>query len=416
MKMGPARKFSKWFCKSSDSDLPEADEPSVPGDEVALKTGWKQLGRGNSCSTKLQLQVNGATGKAYFTPTYIYWLFNWIMIGFGLIMLVFRWFTAGIGLHCLVTPTFGVSFIVPLFWLVFIVPRVWLCWILRKYRIVFDFAVDKVHMPGNPGEVMEVADIHALQLLCRTGRCFSRCIGYELNLVLKNGSRRKLIDGLNLVNIRANARELARKLKVPVWELGPNGEVAVNQPDLSVFGDCTALKSGWEPMSNSGNYYESRAIIDKDRLKARIVMSAKEFIIPSIVFATGAFTVSLSFYFMPAACLLGGAGGLLAVSALVVFFYRLRPSVIDFSNRSLTKRWVWTPVELFGVHALQLLAGSCNLDMIGNRVNVEMNLVFDDGSRISLANYGSVEKARRDAAELSGRLGIKVWEYIWKTV
>jgi len=41
---------------------------------------------------------------------------------------------------------------------------------------------------------------------------------YELNLVLKDGSRRNLVDHGNLPALRDDARELAGFLIVPLWD------------------------------------------------------------------------------------------------------------------------------------------------------------------------------------------------------
>ena len=43
-------------------------------------------------------------------------------------------------------------------------------------------------------------------------------MSYELNVVLQDGSRRNVVDHGNLDALRADARELAMFLVVPLWD------------------------------------------------------------------------------------------------------------------------------------------------------------------------------------------------------
>lgn len=91
---------------------------------------------------------------------------------------------------------------------------------------VFDRRIGWFHK-GNPPPsldapgVIRLSTIHALQILgedCTTSKGQSYR-SFELNLVLKDGTRHNVVDYNGLVEIREDACRLARFLKVPVWDV-----------------------------------------------------------------------------------------------------------------------------------------------------------------------------------------------------
>ncbi len=65
----------------------------------------------------------------------------------------------------------------------------------------------------------ELANIHALQIIseyCSGNK--SSYYSYELNLVLKNGSRINVVDHGNLTKLREDAQTLSAFLGKPVWD------------------------------------------------------------------------------------------------------------------------------------------------------------------------------------------------------
>jgi hypothetical protein len=66
-----------------------------------------------------------------------------------------------------------------------------------------------------------IKDIHALQILseyCSGGKN-SSYYSYELNLVLKDGARKNVVDHGNIKKLREDAEKLADFLNVPVWDI-----------------------------------------------------------------------------------------------------------------------------------------------------------------------------------------------------
>jgi hypothetical protein len=72
---------------------------------------------------------------------------------------------------------------------------------------------------AEPKEAIALPHIHALQIVsehCSSSK--SSFMSYELNLVLRDGSRRNVVDHGNIEGLRADARELAIFLAVPLWD------------------------------------------------------------------------------------------------------------------------------------------------------------------------------------------------------
>jgi hypothetical protein len=70
-----------------------------------------------------------------------------------------------------------------------------------------------------PKEATSVTQIHALQIVSeRCSGSKSSFTSYELNLVLQDGTRQNVVDHGNLDGLRADARELATFLVVPLWD------------------------------------------------------------------------------------------------------------------------------------------------------------------------------------------------------
>jgi hypothetical protein len=66
-----------------------------------------------------------------------------------------------------------------------------------------------------------LSEIHALQLIaekCSGGQNQSAYFSYELNLVLKDGSRRNVLDHGSLGVVRKDAQELAAFINRPIWD------------------------------------------------------------------------------------------------------------------------------------------------------------------------------------------------------
>jgi hypothetical protein len=85
----------------------------------------------------------------------------------------------------------------------------WKCW----------KAPDHAFNPNAMDEYTRLGDVHALQLLSELVRGDKKSyLSYELNLVLKDGSRVNVVDHGSLVKLREDAQTLADFLGKPVWD------------------------------------------------------------------------------------------------------------------------------------------------------------------------------------------------------
>jgi hypothetical protein len=72
------------------------------------------------------------------------------------------------------------------------------------------------------GDHADLDDVYALQIIserCRTKN--SSYLSYELNLILKDGSRLNVVDHGNYEQLRGDAETLAEFLKKPLWDAVP---------------------------------------------------------------------------------------------------------------------------------------------------------------------------------------------------
>lgn len=71
-----------------------------------------------------------------------------------------------------------------------------------------------------PKSAVRLSDIHAFQLITEHVRGSERSFySYELNLVLKDGSRHNVMDHGNIDELRRDAETLSKFMNKPVWDL-----------------------------------------------------------------------------------------------------------------------------------------------------------------------------------------------------
>ncbi len=194
---------------------------SQSGDPVALQTEWTPAKKGgtNFQTQKLvEININRIEFKATNGAIAIYILFALM----GLM-------TAIAFLLKLSSGLFNAVMIMPLLvGLIFAI--VGGCWLyFGTAPIVFDkykgFFWKGRRSPDEESDRKEIKyfvaleDIHALQLISEyCGGDKSLYYSYELNLVLKNGSRINVVDHANLVKLREDAQTLSAFLGKPVWD------------------------------------------------------------------------------------------------------------------------------------------------------------------------------------------------------
>lgn len=193
-------------------------DPSVFKHPLALQTKWTRLKWGglNFQSHAMQRTDNG---NLVFTPT---WKSYAIGIGFSSFMLLVAFMPLFIGEG--VSSPF--SLLMPFLSMVLIYVV-----LLRKlfFKSTFDFLNGvywkRIREPGSLANIEKkrslayITDIGAVQVLrervqVRHGSYHS----YELNLVLKDGSRLNVVDHRNKEAIWKEASQLAKRLGVPLWD------------------------------------------------------------------------------------------------------------------------------------------------------------------------------------------------------
>lgn len=190
-------------------------------DELAEQIDWSPLrGGGTNIKThKLHKeQFNRLLFKATFSSLFFSGIF--VVAGIGIPLVIYLGNLPPLySLDTLVLVGFGLTFTA--------------AGLFMGYRylrpIVFDksigyfwkgWKVPQMYGKDNPKEAIRLSDIYALQILSEFIRSEkSSYYSYELNLVLKDGSRQNVIDHGKLEHMRKDATELSTFLGKPVWEL-----------------------------------------------------------------------------------------------------------------------------------------------------------------------------------------------------
>lgn len=76
--------------------------------------------------------------------------------------------------------------------------------------------VDDLGSSKNWAYLKDIGGLQIIRERVRSNR--SNYASYELNLVLKNGDRRNVMDHGNLVRLREEAKQLSERLEVPLWD------------------------------------------------------------------------------------------------------------------------------------------------------------------------------------------------------
>jgi hypothetical protein len=204
----------------------KAFDPSVIGDPVAMKTGWTPIRMGGTryrTHTLVEIDSNRMEFKASIRAKLFYLFF--VLVGIAIpIISTFTKSSSGdtepflpilMGIILLAVGGFKLYFgTMPIvfdkykrcFWKSWKVPNE----ITDKQRLKF-FA--------------RLEDIHALQIVsefCSGGRNRRSYTSYELNLVLKTGSRINVVDHGKVEKLREDVQTLSGFLGKPVWDAIPD--------------------------------------------------------------------------------------------------------------------------------------------------------------------------------------------------
>ena len=199
-------------------------DPSVLDDPVALEADWTPAASGGA-SFRTHRLIQPSASRVEFAPTLGARVFYLVFLIVGLALLCFQ-----INRICIEQVGFaGQDTLVPiLVGAVFAVVGACLYWFGTTPR-VFDQGL-AAYWQGRkvptPMDLVERGDssaplssIHALQLLSEfVSGSKSSYHSYELNLVLKDGSRINVVDHGNLERLRSDANTLSKFLDKPIWD------------------------------------------------------------------------------------------------------------------------------------------------------------------------------------------------------
>ncbi len=199
----------------------EPFEPGSMNDPVAIQTEWTPCkgGGANFCTHKL---VEDTPERLHFRPTLGAILFGLVFLGVGALMgtILIRAIFSGAG-------SIGTELLFLFMGVVFGGLGAYLLWSGTR-PIVFDQKLglywkgwgDATSGSIDPTKnLVPLERIHALQIISE------HCSGnetsfwsYELNLVLDDGTRINVIDHGDLERVRIDARILATRLEIPLWD------------------------------------------------------------------------------------------------------------------------------------------------------------------------------------------------------
>lgn len=198
-------------------------DASVFNDPVALKTEWGPCKRGgaNFRTHKLKLEF---PNRAVFKPTggaavfyAVFLVLGLVFMGFGIL----KGINAGNMFNDDSIVIIGISSIFVAIGAVLI--------FFGMRPVVFDkttgyfwkgFGEPDLYSLNNPkSNTVSFSEIYSLQIISELVRSNkSSYMSYELNLVLKDGNRKNVIDHGKLSKLREDGRNLAEFLNVPLWE------------------------------------------------------------------------------------------------------------------------------------------------------------------------------------------------------
>lgn len=206
------------FKQRANRQLESNFDPASLNDEIAMITKWtpEKAGGSGICTHELKTISSGRVefkikGAAFFCSS--------LFMAAGIVAAV-RMTTIGLEKNDMVMLYVGIPIGIIFFLAGFFV--------LRSFMIPRVFDHDKgyywkgrkvLNINSKKNEQCQLEDIHAIQILRECCRCDRQSFySYELNLVLKDGSRMNVIDHGKLEIIRKDTQKLAEFLNVPVWD------------------------------------------------------------------------------------------------------------------------------------------------------------------------------------------------------
>lgn len=198
-------------------------DPARFNDSLALEVDWTPARRGGS-NFRTHKLMEVSTNRLEFRPSVGAILFSFVFFAvgagvlgvslYGVYMQNFAWED-----HNLFMSIFGTIFsLAGLFmFFQFAKPAVFdtMYGYYWKGRKKVDFGIGS----GKPDIFTSLNQIHALQIIAEHVKSNkSSYYSYELNLVLKDGNRKNVVDHGNISRLREDAQKLSQFLNKPVWD------------------------------------------------------------------------------------------------------------------------------------------------------------------------------------------------------
>lgn len=213
----------KAILKKAGRQSPAFD-PAKFNDSLALETEWSPLrGGGSNFRTHKLVQVDYS--RLEFKSTLGAKFFSFIFITVGAGIPVFFGIESFQNSGSIFRTDF---FFIVLFGLIFLAAGSWMFYSFAK-PVIFDRtkgmywkgwkAPQRYVAQSSVDEGSRIGNIHAIQILPEFIRSDnSSYFSYELNIILRDGSRMNVVDHGDPIKLREDADILANFLGVPVWD------------------------------------------------------------------------------------------------------------------------------------------------------------------------------------------------------
>jgi hypothetical protein len=203
-------------------------DPAVFNDPLALKTQWEPLQAGGANAKTYRLKSSGGY-YLEFRPTFTTFIYPIVGTIFGLVFIAigcaagFEWFNNAT-YEGASPQVFGIMFCVfggtAIFQAIRAYYQACLPLVFDKQEGYYRAGQKITHWwdPIGEEDLLPLSDIYAIQILSEYVKAKIPFNSYEINLILKDGSRKAVIDHHGKRTIKDDAYALGRFLGVPVWE------------------------------------------------------------------------------------------------------------------------------------------------------------------------------------------------------
>lgn len=278
-----------------------------------------------------------------------------------------------------------------------------------------------------------VADIYAVQVLRKAVLSLSNhnehrdrtSTRYELNLVLRDGSRVNVMNHATSEEISSAAEVLKTKLGVPVWKVSfgcepRSAEIPVKLADID---GPIANTLDWTPLNRRIRYKTYRLDLSPQRLTVfpNVWAIMKHYALLGGGFAvlgveaiiSGEVGISYMMIFFVGALLLIGMLQLARLKPLV--FDKGRGLYFRGSKHRTKKNSSWRYYGMLkDIHAIQLIVINPGPRQSEQNVRNEVNLVFGDRRRMPVLASDNTRDVEQAALSLADFLGVPVWRPIFE--